>query len=98
MFPSRIWRAWNAHSRRSPRAWVFFESATNPVTKIADIGALLTRLARLGGRARRHGQNTFAGFHQARRLTMWTCSFTAYQYASGTGDVMGGAGHPRAPS
>src|SRR5215831_1578489 len=41
---------------------VYFESPTNPVTKVADIAAL-TRLARAAG-ALSMLDNTFAGFHQ----------------------------------
>jgi cystathionine beta-lyase/cystathionine gamma-synthase len=72
-----------------PTRLVFFESPTNPVTKIADIPAL-TRLARAAG-ALSLLDNTFAGFHQhgAYEVDVYLHSLT--KYASGTGDVMGGA-------
>jgi cystathionine beta-lyase/cystathionine gamma-synthase len=72
-----------------PTRLVFFESPTNPVTKIADIAAI-TRLARAAG-ALSVLDNTFAGFHQhgAFELDVFVHSLT--KYASGTGDVMGGA-------
>jgi cystathionine beta-lyase/cystathionine gamma-synthase len=68
---------------------VFFESPTNPVTKIADISKL-TRLARAAG-ALSVMDNTFAGFHQhgGFDVDMYVHSLT--KFASGTGDVMGGA-------
>jgi cystathionine beta-lyase/cystathionine gamma-synthase len=68
---------------------VIFESPTNPVTKIADI-------EHLTGHARRAGaltvlDNTFAGFHNhgAYDIDIFLHSLT--KYASGHGDVMGGA-------
>jgi cystathionine beta-lyase/cystathionine gamma-synthase len=72
-----------------PTRLVFFESPTNPVTKIADIAAI-TRLARAAG-ALSVLDNTFAGFHQhgAFEIDVFVHSLT--KYASGTGDVMGGA-------
>jgi len=72
-----------------PTRLVFFESPTNPVTKIADIAAL-TRLAHAAG-ALAVMDNTFAGFHQhgAYEVDLYLHSLT--KYASGTGDVMGGA-------
>src|SRR5687768_15103258 len=72
-----------------PTRLIFFESPTNPVTKIADI-ATLTRLARQHG-ALTVMDNTFAGFHQhgAYDIDVFVHSLT--KYASGTGDVMGGA-------
>jgi cystathionine beta-lyase/cystathionine gamma-synthase len=68
---------------------VFFESPTNPVTKIADIGAL-TRLARAAG-ALAVMDNTFAGFHQHGDYDVDVFVHSLTKYASGTGDVMGGA-------
>ncbi len=68
---------------------VFFESPTNPVTKIADIGAL-TRLARSAG-ALAVMDNTFAGFHQHGDYDVDVFVHSLTKYASGTGDVMGGA-------
>jgi cystathionine beta-lyase/cystathionine gamma-synthase len=72
-----------------PTRLVFFESPTNPVTKIADLAAL-TRLARAAG-ALSVLDNTFAGFHQhgACEVDVFVHSLT--KYASGAGDVMGGA-------
>jgi cystathionine beta-lyase/cystathionine gamma-synthase len=68
---------------------VFFESPTNPVTKIADVAAL-SRLAHAAG-ALSVMDNTFAGFHQhgAYEVDVFIHSLT--KYASGAGDVMGGA-------
>jgi len=72
-----------------PTRLVIFESPTNPVTKIADIAAL-TGLARAAG-ALSVLDNTFAGFHQhgAYEVDVYLHSLT--KYASGAGDVMGGA-------
>jgi cystathionine beta-lyase/cystathionine gamma-synthase len=72
-----------------PTRLVWFESPTNPVLKIADIEHLV-------GAARRHGaltaiDNTFAGFesHGDLGIDLYVHSLT--KYASGHGDVMGGA-------
>ncbi len=72
-----------------PTRLVFFESPTNPVTKVADI----ERLCEL---AHRHGalaviDNTFAGFHQHGEYGIDVFVHSLTKYASGTGDVMGGA-------
>jgi cystathionine beta-lyase/cystathionine gamma-synthase len=72
-----------------PTRLVFFESPTNPVTKVADI----ERLVEL---AHRHGalavvDNTFAGFHQHGEYEIDLFVHSLTKYASGTGDVMGGA-------
>jgi cystathionine beta-lyase/cystathionine gamma-synthase len=72
-----------------PTRLVFFESPTNPITKIADI----ERLVEL---AHRHGalaviDNTFAGFHQHGEYDIDLFVHSLTKYASGTGDVMGGA-------
>jgi len=72
-----------------PTRLVIFESPTNPVTKIADIGAL-TRLARAAG-ALSVLDNTFAGFHQHGGYDVDLYLHSLTKYASGTGDVMGGA-------
>jgi cystathionine beta-lyase/cystathionine gamma-synthase len=72
-----------------PTRLLFFESPTNPVTKIADIGAL-TRLARAAG-ALSVLDNTFAGFHQHGRYEVDVFIHSLTKYASGAGDVMGGA-------
>ena len=75
--------------REVPTRLVVFESPTNPVTKIADIEHLTAH-------ARRAGvltilDNTFAGFHNhgAYDIDIFLHSLT--KYASGHGDVMGGA-------
>jgi cystathionine beta-lyase/cystathionine gamma-synthase len=72
-----------------PTRLVLFESPTNPVTKIADIAAL-TRLARAAG-ALSVLDNTFAGFHQHGGYEVDVYLHSLTKYASGTGDVMGGA-------
>jgi cystathionine beta-lyase/cystathionine gamma-synthase len=68
---------------------VLFESPTNPVLKIADI----ERIVEL---AHRHGalavlDNTFAGFHQHGEYDIDVFVHSLTKYASGAGDVMGGA-------
>jgi cystathionine beta-lyase/cystathionine gamma-synthase len=68
---------------------MIFESPTNPVTKIADLTAL-TRLARAAG-ALTVMDNTFAGFHQHGEYDIDLFLHSLTKYASGTGDVMGGA-------
>lgn len=75
--------------RESPTRLVVFESPTNPVTKIADIEHL-TKHARRAG-ALTVLDNTFAGFHNhgAYDIDIYLHSLT--KYASGHGDVMGGA-------
>ena len=74
---------------KKPTRLVIFESPTNPVTKIADIEHL-TRHARAAG-ALTVLDNTFAGFHNhgAYDIDVYLHSLT--KYASGHGDVMGGA-------
>ncbi len=74
---------------QTPTRLVHFESPTNPVTKIADIAAI-TALAR------RHGaltvmDNTFAGFHQHGEFPVDVFVHSLTKFASGAGDVMGGA-------
>ena len=78
-------RALAAH----PTRLVVFESPTNPVTKIADIKAL-TRLAKAAG-ALTVMDNTFAGFHQHGEYDIDLFLHSLTKYASGAGDVMGGA-------
>ena len=68
---------------------VIFESPTNPVNKIADI-------AHLTAQARAHGcltvlDNTFAGFHNHGAFDVDVYLHSLTKYASGHGDVMGGA-------
>jgi cystathionine beta-lyase/cystathionine gamma-synthase len=72
-----------------PTRLVIFESPTNPVTKIADIAAL-ARLARAAG-ALSVLDNTFAGMHQHGGYEVDIYLHSLTKYASGTGDVMGGA-------
>ena len=72
-----------------PTRLMVFESPTNPVTRIADV----TRLTAL---ARRHGaltvlDNTFAGFHNHGQYDIDVYVHSLTKYASGHGDVMGGA-------
>jgi cystathionine beta-lyase/cystathionine gamma-synthase len=72
-----------------PTRLVFFESPTNPVTKVADIEKLVAL-------AHRHGalaviDNTFAGFHQHGEYDIDLFVHSLTKYASGTGDVTGGA-------
>lgn len=78
-------RALAAH----PTRLVVFESPTNPVTKIADIKAL-TRLAKSAG-ALSVMDNTFAGLHQHGEYDVDIFLHSLTKYASGAGDVMGGA-------
>src|SRR5271165_4262263 len=72
-----------------PTRLVIFESPTNPVTKIADISHL-TAHARAAG-CLTVLDNTFAGFHNhgAYDVDIYLHSLT--KYASGHGDVLGGA-------
>jgi cystathionine beta-lyase/cystathionine gamma-synthase len=73
----------------TPTRLVVFESPTNPVLKIADIGRV-TALARAHG-ALTLLDNTLGGLHNHGDfdLDLYTHSLT--KYASGHGDVMGGA-------
>lgn len=73
----------------TPTRLVMFESPTNPMTKIADIAAIARR-------ARAHGaltvmDNTFAGYHQHGEFDIDVFIHSLTKYASGVGDVMGGA-------
>lgn len=72
-----------------PTRLVLFESPTNPVTKIADLAAI-TRIARAHG-ALTVLDNTFAGLHQHGGFDVDVYVHSLTKYASGTGDVMGGA-------
>jgi cystathionine beta-lyase/cystathionine gamma-synthase len=72
-----------------PTRLVIFESPTNPINRIADIAAI-TRLARA------HGvltllDNTFAGMHQHGQFEVDFYLHSLTKFASGHGDVMGGA-------
>jgi cystathionine beta-lyase/cystathionine gamma-synthase len=73
----------------TPTRLLAFESPTNPVLKIADI-------ERLTAAARRHGaltllDNTLAGFHNHGQYDVDLFAHSLTKYASGHGDVMGGA-------
>ncbi|HEX9207291.1 MAG TPA: aminotransferase class I/II-fold pyridoxal phosphate-dependent enzyme [Steroidobacteraceae bacterium] len=73
----------------TPTRLVVFESPTNPALKVADI-------ERLTGLARRHGaltllDNTLAGFHNHGQYDVDVFAHSLTKYASGHGDVMGGA-------
>ena len=74
--------------RGTPTALVIFESPTNPVMRIADIGHI-TRLARATG-ALTLLDNTLAGFHQHGDTDVDLFLHSLTKYASGHGDVMGG--------
>ncbi|HET9107387.1 MAG TPA: aminotransferase class I/II-fold pyridoxal phosphate-dependent enzyme [Steroidobacteraceae bacterium] len=80
-----IERALAAH----PTRLVWFESPTNPVTKVADIAAI-SRLARSAG-ALLVMDNTFAGLHQHGDYDIDVFVHSLTKYASGAGDVLGGA-------
>jgi cystathionine beta-lyase/cystathionine gamma-synthase len=73
----------------TPTRLVLFESPTNPVNKIADIGHLVAA-ARAKG-ALSVMDNTFAGFHNHGGLGLDIHLHSLTKYASGHGDVMGGA-------
>ena len=75
--------------RDVPTRLVIFESPTNPVTKIADIEHL-TACARRAG-ALTVLDNTFAGFHNHGAYDIDVFLHSLTKYASGHGDVMGGA-------
>lgn len=73
----------------TPTRLVIFESPTNPVTRIADIGRI-TRAARAHG-ALTVLDNTLAGLHQHGDTDADLFVHSLTKYASGHGDVMGGA-------
>jgi len=75
--------------RSTPTRLVVFESPTNPVLKVADIEAI-TRLAQAHG-ALTLLDNTFAGLHQHGQYPLDLFVHSLTKYASGAGDVMGGA-------
>ncbi len=72
-----------------PTKLVYFESPTNPITRIADI-AHITRAAHAHG-ALTVLDNTFAGFHNHGQYGIDLFVHSLTKYASGHGDVMGGA-------
>lgn len=72
-----------------PTRLIVFESPSNPALKIAD-------LQRIAAAARKHGaltvlDNTFAGFHNHGQFDIDVFVHSLTKYASGHGDVMGGA-------
>lgn len=73
----------------TPTRLVVFESPTNPVTKIADIEHLTARARR--ARCLTVMDNTFAGFHNHGNYDIDIFLHSLTKYASGHGDVMGGA-------
>jgi cystathionine beta-lyase/cystathionine gamma-synthase len=72
-----------------PTRLVFFESPTNPANKIADIDRIC-RAARSAG-ALSVMDNTFGGFHNHGQYDVDVFLHSLTKYASGHGDVMGGA-------
>ena len=74
---------------QTPTRLVLFESPTNPVTKIADIEHLTLHARRAG--CLTVMDNTFAGFHNHGGYDVDIFLHSLTKYASGHGDVMGGA-------
>src|SRR5277367_6730616 len=72
-----------------PTRLVIFESPTNPITKIADIAHLTTHARQAGCLSVL--DNTFAGFHNHGGYDVDVYLHSLTKYASGHGDVMGGA-------
>jgi cystathionine beta-lyase/cystathionine gamma-synthase len=72
-----------------PTRLVIFESPTNPVNKIANIEHI-TRTSRAAG-ALTVMDNTFAGFHNHGQYDIDLFLHSLTKFASGHGDVMGGA-------
>ncbi len=72
-----------------PTRLVIFESPTNPITKIADIEHLT--LHALAAGCLTVLDNTFAGFHNHGDYDIDVYLHSLTKYASGHGDVMGGA-------
>jgi len=73
----------------TPTRLVVFETPSNPVLKIADVELIAAA-------ARKHGaltvlDNTFAGFHNYGQFDIDVFVHSLTKYASGHGDVMGGA-------
>lgn len=72
-----------------PTRLVWFETPTNPILKIVDV-EYLARVAHAHG-ALAVLDNTFAGFHNHGRYEVDLYVHSLTKYASGHGDVMGGA-------
>ena len=73
----------------TPTKLVVFETPSNPVLKVADVESIVAA-------ARKHGtttvlDNTFAGFHNFGQFDIDVFVHSLTKYASGHGDVMGGA-------
>ena len=75
--------------RETPTRLVIFESPTNPVTKIADMEHLTAHARRAGTLTVM--DNTFAGFHNHGQYDVDLYLHSLTKFASGHGDVMGGA-------
>jgi cystathionine beta-lyase/cystathionine gamma-synthase len=75
--------------RDIPTRLVVFESPTNPVTKIADIEHLTAHARR--SQCLTVMDNTFAGFHNHGGYDIDIFLHSLTKFASGHGDVMGGA-------
>ena len=75
--------------RSTPTRLVAFESPTNPVVKVADLGRI-TALARAHG-ALTLLDNTLAGLHNHGGYDVDVFVHSLTKFASGHGDVMGGA-------
>ncbi len=75
--------------RQTPTRLVIFESPTNPINRIANIGHI-TSQARATG-ALTLLDNTLAGLHQHGGTDIDLFLHSLTKYASGHGDVMGGA-------
>jgi len=73
----------------TPTRLVIFESPTNPVTKIADVEHLTSHARRAN--CLTVMDNTFAGFHNHGRYDIDVFVHSLTKFASGHGDVMGGA-------
>jgi cystathionine beta-lyase/cystathionine gamma-synthase len=73
----------------TPTRLIVFESPTNPVTKIADLDHLTAQARRAGSLTLM--DNTFAGFHNHGEADIDIFLHSLTKYASGHGDVMGGA-------
>jgi len=74
---------------QTPTRLVVFETPSNPMLKVADLEGLTAA-------ARKHGaltvlDNTFAGFHNFGQFDVDVFVHSLTKYASGHGDVMGGA-------